>query len=557
MLMLIVMAQAKQVQTGTTDTKSEETVNPVQKPPNYLSDPLAPLLEFSPELNLSLAQSFEGLAIFGGTGSGKTSGSISHIARAMLRAGFGGLVLCAKEDESDQWLRYAAETGRSDSVIRFAPDTPTGFNFIAYELARSGSPFEVVKVVENALKALDPYSETSGDGKLWEDAAKLLLVYAVVVLYSSTGSCDIATLKNFIHQAPLGEQNYDVALSDAIAKLKRGESVEDNVFIYHFFRAVKNDGKHFPVEDFNKAAAYFQYDFGRMPEKTRFSIVMNLMTVLNRFDYGVLNKKFTRSTNVVPELTHGGAILIIDLPAMHTDDNVIAGHIWKYAFQRSTTRQATDKTRPVFLFCDEAQYFLNSHDVKFQSTARSSRVSTIYATQSLDAYHDTLGGSARAKTATTAFLANFRTQIFHANNSESTNLYASTMIGKTLLWRRNSSRNKNMSESDTLTVSDGYSKAVSDSVSHAIGVMPSLFKERQHTQGVTDTQTGGTSEGKTKQFGEGITEGGSEQKDFRLDPDVFANELRSGSAKNDYKVDAVLVSPDIPLPYLPVTFLQK
>ena len=528
----------------------------------YMTDSSAPLLSFSPELHLSLAQAFEGTMIFGGTGSGKSSGSVSHLARAMLRGGFGGLVLCAKEDEADTWMRYAEETGRTDSVIRFGADTPenpnpTAFNFIAYELARSGSPFEVVRVVKNALKALDPYSEASGDGKVWEEAAQNLLVYAVVVLYSSTGSCDIATLKRFIYEAPQGDENFGVAISAGMKNLKEGKPIDDDAFIYHFLRAVKNDGKHLPIDDFGKAASYFQFDFGRLAERTRSSIVMNLMTVLNRFDYGVLDKKFTRATNVVPELTHGGAILIIDLPAMHSEENVIAGHIWKYAFQRSTTRQAHENTRPVFLFCDEAQYFFSPHDVKFQSTARSSKVASIYATQSLDAYHDALGGGDRATTATKAFLANFRTQIFHANGSEDTNLYASTMIGKTLQWRRNRSRSQNRSESDTHTVSDGYSTAVSESVSHAVGLTPAIFKERTVNDGRTDTKTGGTSVGTAKQFGEGISEGASEQKDFRLDPDVFLNGLRSGKAKNDYKVDAVVVSPDIPLPYLPVSFSQR
>ena len=41
---------------------------------------------------------FTGFQIFGGTGSGKTSGSGSFIASAMLASGFGGLVLTFKPD---------------------------------------------------------------------------------------------------------------------------------------------------------------------------------------------------------------------------------------------------------------------------------------------------------------------------------------------------------------------------------------------------------------------------------------------------------------------------
>ena len=48
----------------------------------------------------------EGTIIFGGTGSGKTSGSGRAIATSFLSAGFGGLVLCAKPESP----RYGAAT---------------------------------------------------------------------------------------------------------------------------------------------------------------------------------------------------------------------------------------------------------------------------------------------------------------------------------------------------------------------------------------------------------------------------------------------------------------
>ena len=40
----------------------------------------------------------------------------------------GGLVLCAKPEEVELWLKYAKDHGRSNSVIVF--DEKEGFNFI-------------------------------------------------------------------------------------------------------------------------------------------------------------------------------------------------------------------------------------------------------------------------------------------------------------------------------------------------------------------------------------------------------------------------------------------
>ena len=64
------------------------------------------------EDDFTIRQACEGISIMGGIGSGKTSGSGAQFARAYLRAGFGGLVLCAKNDEAELWREYAKATGR-------------------------------------------------------------------------------------------------------------------------------------------------------------------------------------------------------------------------------------------------------------------------------------------------------------------------------------------------------------------------------------------------------------------------------------------------------------
>lgn len=530
------------------------TITRNEKKQGFLSVPTSPLLAYSKNHVLTLAQSFEGIQIFGGTGSGKTSGSANHIAKSLLHGGFGGLVLCAKEDEADNWIRLAKQTGRTDSIIRFSESSEHYFNFIAYELARGATPFEVAEIIDNARNCLNPQSgSATGDGKVWEDSARNLLVAALVILYASTGTCELRQLKMLINQAP-----------QSAAQISDEKWRETSLFSQHIKAAQENveAGYNVTPQDFTNASDYFAYQYTGLAERTRSSIVMNLMAILNRFDYGLLANKFTHKTTVVPEVTHGGAIILVDLPAMRSEDARMAAHIWKYAFQRATTRQANEKTRPVFLFADECQYFFSDKDVTFQSTARSSRVATVYATQSLDAYRHALGGTEKAATATRAFLANLRTQIFHANNSEETNNYAATLIGKTLQWRRNRSNSKNRSEGTNEGWSNGVNSSFSDSVSTSRGSSWSgdnyggsynKSTSQSNSGGTNSSRSGGTS----SQFGEGVSEGASEQKDFRLDPDMFLHGLRNGGEANDYKVDAVIVSPEILLPYLPATFDQK
>ena len=96
-----------------------------------------PLLHFSDHAQdvWRIRDACEGAQIFGATGSGKTSGSGRALARAFLENDFGGLVLCAKNDEPELWLRYAEETGRQSDIIRLSHEQ---FNFLAYEANRPG-----------------------------------------------------------------------------------------------------------------------------------------------------------------------------------------------------------------------------------------------------------------------------------------------------------------------------------------------------------------------------------------------------------------------------------
>ena len=81
-----------------------------------------------------LEDAFRGVQIFGGIGSGKSSGSGRTFARAVLRSGFGGVVLCAKPDERENWERLAKDAGRSKDLIIFtAPEKDATGNLLEPE----------------------------------------------------------------------------------------------------------------------------------------------------------------------------------------------------------------------------------------------------------------------------------------------------------------------------------------------------------------------------------------------------------------------------------------
>src|SRR5207247_381588 len=124
----------------------------------------------------------EGTAVFGATGSGKTSGSGQTIAKAFLAAGFGGLVLCTKRDEADLWRRYCRETNRSDSLIIFGPQQPQQryrFNFLNYEFSRPGAGAglteNLVRLFTTVLEVAERHRGQSGAQDFWQRTTKQLL----------------------------------------------------------------------------------------------------------------------------------------------------------------------------------------------------------------------------------------------------------------------------------------------------------------------------------------------------------------------------------------------
>ncbi|MFM7855499.1 MAG: hypothetical protein ACKO96_27135, partial [Flammeovirgaceae bacterium] len=81
----------------------------------------------------TIRHAVEGVQIFGGIGSGKTSGSGRLLALKYLKAGFGGLVLTAKPDEKQLWEEYCRATGRYNDLVIIEPGGKNTFNFVEYE----------------------------------------------------------------------------------------------------------------------------------------------------------------------------------------------------------------------------------------------------------------------------------------------------------------------------------------------------------------------------------------------------------------------------------------
>jgi hypothetical protein len=498
---------------------------------SFISKLDAPLLKLSKSDDFTLRDACNGVHIFGAIGSGKTSGSGQALAGAYLRAGMGGLVLCAKPEEVKLWQRYAKEHGRSNSVVVF--DESQGFNFITYELARQGMQgiSNVTECLMRVIEAADHASGvTGGKGEdFWEKSMRLTLNYAIPVIYAAHGTVTIADIISFVSSAATRVQQYDddAWMRRSYAAQTLGKCVGTPVLAMDAY-AIK------AMKDF-----WFQ-QYPAIPEKTRGSIIISLSSCLDRFKHGRLRQTFCDRTTLVPELTFHGAIIIMNMPALTwNEDGIIGQQLFKFMWQRAVeSRNGLDQSqseRPVFLWADEAQYFVNLKDDDFLSTCRGSKACVVFLTQTLPTYYARLGKD--NSDAADGLVGKFNTQIFHLNACNRTNTFASQLVGRGLQIRNTtgSSYGSNISHGVNQggNAGEGSNSGGGNSFD---GLMPAGWSSNRG-QSSNSGQNWGHNVGRGSN--ENVSYGTTEQMDFLIEPRVFANDLKSGGPKNKNKVTAV------------------
>lgn len=525
--------------------------------PRFVSDLDAPLLWLNEQGDALYARDFfEGIFACGATGSGKSSGVGAACARAMLAAGWGGLVHCAKADEAARWIGYLQECGRSGDLIHMRPGNGWHFNFIEHELRRpNGMGAEVLNLVQLIMMMVEAMrvaqgQPAQGEGGFWDAAQRELLMNAIEPLVSATGRFRLDELMRFITSAP----NCPSDMQD--------EGWRARSFCFWALTQAHDAplGPPLSAASLQATADYWFGNYAHMDSKTRSNILATLTSTIAPFLRGALNETFCTDTTVVPELAHEGAVILVDWPIKTTGvAGALAGQIMKYCWQRATeARRVGAQTRPSFIFVDEAQLFMSRYDPEFQSTARSSLAATVYLTQNLPNYYALQPGR-DPKSATDGLLGNFQTKVFHANGDPTTNNYASDLVGKGLHRRANGNWSTNVGQSHGGNSSYGasYQRGESEGTNRGSGTTSSATfnADGQTSYSIGANSQRGSQRGTNRSWGRnsshgdnwgenhGRTDGGGwqEQMDHLVPAHYFASGLRKGGPANQFLVDAVLV----------------
>lgn len=461
------------------------------------------LLKFSGGDYFTIRDAVTGVQIFGGTGSGKTSGSGRALAHAYLKAGFGGIVMCAKPDEADLWRALAKECGRSRDLVFFDSSGSLRFNFLDYAqhtIAADGRDMNLVQLlstITEATRAQTRAGSSAGGGgneQYFRDAASQLVANAIPFLRAVKGTIRLGDLHRFVSTAPTSRQEANdpkwVALSfcgltiHQAHKLRKAGNPEAE-------RAMQHKG-------------YWTDELSSIGDKTRGNIVSTFTSSIYPFLTGQLHDLFCTDTNIVPEYARQGIIIVCDLPARsYGPAGVVAQQIMKLLFQLSMeSEHVTDATRPVMVWADECQFFMNSHDTDHLSVCRQQRVANVFITQDMPTYQAKMPDENEAN----SLLNKFGTRIFHASTDHNTCKYASDIIGRIKHY----------------SLSQSQSFASASSGGDSLG------------------ETAGSSSGS---YGDTFTMQRSKSSylEYDIPPDYFAKELRTGGPANRHKVDGIIV----------------
>ncbi len=410
----------------------------------------------------------EGTVIFGGTGSGKTSGSGRTLATSFLSAGFGGLVLCAKPDEPSLWRRYARETGRESDLVMFGHGEPWAFNFMRHETLRSGAGAGLTENLVNLFMEVSSIgsggTQARGGDPFWERAMRSLVRNCADVLIMAGEPVTLHGMFEVLRSAPTEP-----------AHLASREWRQASACCRHLDTARERAlGKSWAI-DCTELSGYWLVHFPTLGEKTRGSIVAMFSTLAEALMRGKMRELFCEETNLTPGDVLAGKIVVVDLPVKEWSEvGRMAAILWKYCLQKAVERRPdnVDATRrPLFVWADECQHFASRYDALFQATARSSRVATVYMTQNYPSLVAALGGVDIGKAATDSLLGNMGTKIFHANSDRETNQVAAELVGKRLQSLRNVGAGSSVSMGGQPTAGSSASRGRSEHMDFEIQPM--------------------------------------------------------------------------------------
>lgn len=417
-----------------------------------------PLIRFGDESEataFTYRTSFNSVAVFGNTGSGKTSGVLAKLMSVYMQHGYGMLLLTSKPDDAEIYKRYAKQYGREQDIVEIKPGGKHAFNFMHYEsTAKSELSFarSLQDVLNVVIQATEDRDDANDRDPFFRKSLQSLIKETIQLLLLAYNEVTIPELYAVAQSTPREKGADEKSSNDETAFDKAMKAAKDNVrFQLESWRQSIGDDYIQSLSDdeyqnqrdeavpnyrvLKMVTNFFMVDLYNISIKTRGIILLSFTSFLSRLlDDPIYSLFCNKPSTCTPEsCIEKGAIIIVNLPVSLYD--AIGQEVqimMKYIFQKAWQRRDLKKNgRPLAIIADEAQQFLHPKDATQLATSRSSRISTLYLSQNKPSFYANVSGDGKkAEAKIDALLSLLSTKIFLCNGCVDTNLWASRLIGE-------------------------------------------------------------------------------------------------------------------------------
>jgi hypothetical protein len=376
---------------------------------------------------LCMSHLFTGLAVISGPGGGKTSCVGKSLAVGLLHnvQTLGGLILSAKREEVQNWIRYFKLVGREADLIVFNAKNGL-FDPIWYEWNHGGKSVEGIVELISTLGSLNSQKGADHDGPFWIRGVELLVRCSLILLDLAGMAVSLANIDRVIRSLPthIGEADEEAwqkssFCAQLVARIRdRKDSLTEDQW-----------------SDLEEAVRGVFEKWPSLDERPRSSLEMTWSGIASQFMFSPYKRTFcSGECSFTPEMTmFDHKFVLIDWPMLEVGraTGQFINVCLKLIFQRAWLRRnLAESPNPVLLWQDEFQYFVVQRwDNFFAETCRGSRVATVVMSQNILAISESLGEDTPGSK-TKSLLGNFATKIFLQQNETDTNQYASDLIGR-------------------------------------------------------------------------------------------------------------------------------
>ena len=394
------------------------------------------------DVTLDLPDAAKNIAVFGETGTGKTTRVLNHLLVQALDLDCGALIFDVRGDFHQTVSRAAKLTGKTVQRVGVGGDGVLGLNLLAGLTADTAAGF-----LEAAFRLL---GQGQGDSGFWVSLAVTRCRHALSVLQHVPDAYTLKALHRYVFEEPYRTQALATA-QEALAELQ--------------LRASEEGGQEADLTA-RRLKASVEYELTVAPsyaDKERSGLNRTIETALARFTDPELEDAFCAAGSAQADIADvlDGKVLVVNVPRerFKAAAAVVYLFVKERFFQALNARPSMDdgprKTRPVLFFCDEYQQLCSPGDAHFFDTSRALNVVGIVASQSIEAYINALGDEHAAG----ALLANFA-NVIAFRSTERTMRYVAGKLGEVEVWREGYNAGKTDVGWFSATTNEGRSAAL-------------------------------------------------------------------------------------------------